>query len=85
MRYAIAQPTQRYRYLHMKMDELAVTLGDKVARGQRLGLVSNDFGGAASTIHLHFEIKTTIALPDGTTQIQFAPPYGRWSIRTSGF
>ncbi len=50
-----------------------MTLGDKVARGQRLGLVSNDFDGAATTIHLHFE--TTIALPDGTTQIHLAPPH----------
>lgn len=65
----------RYRYLHMKMDQLAVALGDKVARGQHLGFVSNDFGGSATTIHLHFEIKTTIALPDGTSQIHFAPPY----------
>ncbi|MBL9098158.1 MAG: M23 family metallopeptidase [Alphaproteobacteria bacterium] len=65
----------RYRYLHLKMDELAVNIGDKLARGQRIGLVSNDFGGAATTIHLHFEIKTTLALPDGTSQIHFAPPY----------
>lgn len=65
----------RYRYLHMKMDALAVALGDKVARGQRLGFVSNDFGGASTTIHLHFEIKTTVALPNGTSQIHFAPPY----------
>jgi hypothetical protein len=35
----------------------------------------NDFGGAATTIHLHFEIKATVALPDGTSQIHFAPPY----------
>ena len=65
----------RYRYLHMKMDALAVALGDTVARGRRLGFVSNDFGGAATTIHLHFEIKTTVALPNGTSQIHFAPPY----------
>ena len=65
----------RYRYLHMKMDALSVKLGDRVERGQDMGLVSNDFGGAATTIHLHFEIKTTVALPDGTSQIHFAPPY----------
>lgn len=65
----------RYRYLHMKMDALAVALGDKVARAQRLGFVSNDFGGAATTIHLHFEIKTTVTLPGGASQIHFAPPY----------
>ncbi len=65
----------RYRYLHMTMSALAVALGDRVTRGQRLGFVSNDFGGAATTIHLHFEIKTTVALPNGTSQIHFAPPY----------
>lgn len=65
----------RYRYLHLKMDELAVNVGDAVTRGQRIGLVSNDFGGSSTTIHLHFEIKTTILLPDGTSQIHFAPPY----------
>ena len=65
----------RYRYLHMKMDQLAVNVGDTVTRGQRLGLVSNDFGGSPTTIHLHFEIKAAIAMPNGTTQIHFAPPY----------
>jgi murein DD-endopeptidase MepM/ murein hydrolase activator NlpD len=65
----------RYRYLHLKMDALAVALGDTVTRGQRIGLASNDFGGAATTIHLHFEIKTTVAFPNGTSQIHFAPPY----------
>jgi murein DD-endopeptidase MepM/ murein hydrolase activator NlpD len=65
----------RYRYLHLKMDALAVALGDTVTRGQRIGLVSNDFGGSPTTIHLHFEIKTTVLLPNGTSQIHFAPPY----------
>ena len=65
----------RYRYLHMKMDQLAVSIGDTVTRGQRVGLVSNDFGGSATTIHLHFEIKAAITMPNGTTQIHFAPPY----------
>ena len=64
-----------YRYLHMKMDQLAVGLGEKVARGQRLGLVSNDFGAAATTIHLHFEIRTTVAPPNGGSQFHFVPPY----------
>ncbi|NOT39363.1 MAG: M23 family metallopeptidase [Alphaproteobacteria bacterium] len=70
-----ADSGMRYRYLHLKMDALAVALGNTVTRGQRIGLVSNDFGGASTTIHLHFEIKTTVALPDGTAQIHFAPPY----------
>ena len=65
----------RYRYLHMKMNALAVTLGKTVARGERLGLVSNDFGDTTTTIHLHFEIKTTVHLTNGTNQIHFAPPY----------
>ena len=65
----------RFRYLHMAMNKLAVAVGDRVTRGQHLGLISNDFGGSATTIHLHFEIKTTVLLPDGTSQIHFAPPY----------
>ena len=33
----------RYRYLHMKMDALAVALGDTVTRGQHLGFVVERF------------------------------------------
>lgn len=45
----------QYRYLHMQ-NPVAVTPGQKVSRGQRMGLISNSFGGTPTTIHLHFEI-----------------------------
>ena len=51
----------QYRYLHMSMDRLAVSHGDRVSRGDRLGLVSNDFGDTPTTYHLHFEIHQNIA------------------------
>ncbi len=45
----------QYRYLHMKTP-VAVRLGQSVSRGQRMGLISNNFGGTPTTIHLHFEM-----------------------------
>lgn len=62
---------RQYRYLHMSMDTLAVGNGDRVAQGDRLGLVSNDFGGTATTIHLHFEIRQNVT-GLGVTHV---PPY----------
>lgn len=64
-----------YRYLHMEMDELAVTRGNTVSRGQRLSKVSNDFGGAGTTRHLHLDAKGPVLLPNGTTRTVFLPPY----------
>jgi len=60
-----------YRYLHMNMARLEVSLGDKVTAGQVLGYLSNDFGGAPTTFHLHFEIKMNTAEHGWT----FVPPY----------
>lgn len=48
--------TTQYRYLHLEMAQLAIKQGDLVKRGQRIGLVSDDFGGASTPVHLHFEI-----------------------------
>lgn len=62
----------QYRYLHLSMDRLAVGRGDRVSRGDRIGLVSNDFGGTATTIHLHFEIVQYVASVGGLTHV---PPY----------
>ena len=45
-----------YKYLHLNMAKLKVKTGDTVTAGQSLGFVSNDFGGSATTFHLHFEI-----------------------------
>ena len=64
----------RYTYLHLDRETLLVEPGDEVVRGQRLGLVSNEFGGSATTIHLHFEIKMAIATAQGL-QNTHVPPY----------
>ncbi|MBI1682927.1 M23 family metallopeptidase [Caulobacter hibisci] len=74
-----AAPHRTYRYLHMQMAALAVKEGDSVVAGQKLGKVANDFGGAATTIHLHFEIRAGLAgvTTDGkpVTLNTFLPPY----------
>lgn len=49
----------QYRYLHLEMRRLAVKLGDRVQRGQRIGLISEDFI-APTPVHLHFEIVQNI-------------------------
>jgi murein DD-endopeptidase MepM/ murein hydrolase activator NlpD len=64
----------QYRYMHMNMSALAVGFGDRVTMGQRLGMVSNDFGGTPTTIHLHFEIRQNVEL-NGETVFTFVPPY----------
>lgn len=46
-----------YRYLHMNPNAIRVRLGETVVKGQPIGFLSNWFGGAPTTLHLHFEIK----------------------------
>lgn len=74
-----APPHRTYRYLHMKMTSLAVAEGATVAKGQRLGKVSNDFGGTPTTIHMHFELRAGVAgtTTDGKPVVlhTFLPPY----------
>ncbi len=60
-----------YRYMHLKMDALAVSDGEFVTKGQRIGKVSNDFFNPAgdpvpTTFHLHFEMYQNYA-PDEET------------------
>lgn len=65
-----------YRYLHMDMDGVRALIheGQAVARGQHIGKVSADFGGAATTIHLHFEVKAPVTT-GGSTAVIFVPVY----------
>lgn len=65
-----------YRYLHMEMPHVRTILseGQHVTRGQRIGKVSNDFGGTPTTIHLHFEIKAPVTR-NGSTAVIFVPTY----------
>lgn len=69
-----AEPQRIYRYLHLKMSTLAVSVGDQLTRGQRIGRVNNDFGGSATTYHLHFDVKTTVSTGEGSL-ITYVPPY----------
>jgi murein DD-endopeptidase MepM/ murein hydrolase activator NlpD len=68
-----------YRFLHMDMAGVHALFPDlasrTVTRGQRLGQVSNDFGGNATTIHLHFEIKAPVTNGGGTAVVMFVPTY----------
>lgn len=65
-----------YRYLHMDRAHVVTILaeGQRVTRGQRIGKVSDDFNGAATTIHLHFEIKAPVTA-GGSTAVIFVPVY----------
>jgi len=46
-----------YRYSHFHSIDEAVHLGDRVKKGQRLGLIGKE-GGSGGWTHLHFEIKS---------------------------
>lgn len=59
----------RFDYLHMSNVEVSV--GQDVSRGDVLGLVSNEFGGTATTIHLHFNIRQNVS---GVGTV-YVPPY----------
>ncbi len=50
-----------FRYLHMDPPSLAVKLGQKVSKGQKMGLVSNAFGGTPTSVHLHFDVEQYVA------------------------
>jgi murein DD-endopeptidase MepM/ murein hydrolase activator NlpD len=64
----------RFTYLHLQRSTLAVREGDRVQRGQRIGLVSNEFGGTPTTVHLHFEIRVAVAAGDIILNTH-VPPY----------
>ncbi|MBU1668918.1 M23 family metallopeptidase [bacterium] len=63
-----------YRYMHLDGYTLQVSVGQKVSRGQRIGLVSDNMGGTSTSIHLHFDIRQTIKVGGESKQI-FVPPY----------
>jgi murein DD-endopeptidase MepM/ murein hydrolase activator NlpD len=72
--YLTAKDGRLFRYLHLQMNALKVKLGDSVQRGDPIGLVSNNFGKTATTIHLHFEIKEPVT-EKGASLFTFVPPY----------
>lgn len=68
--YLTADDGRRYDYLHMR--DVAVSMGQRVRRGDRLGKVSNNMGSTPTTIHLHFNIRMGVSGYRG--QI-YVPPY----------
>jgi murein DD-endopeptidase MepM/ murein hydrolase activator NlpD len=76
--YSVTLQTKQgalFRYLHLRMSTLDVHRGDKVKQGDPIGKVSNDFDGTPTTVHLHFDVKDTIRLPDGKVVTGFISPY----------
>lgn len=67
--YLMGDDGTRYDYLHMR--STTVSVGQRVSRGDRLGRASNRFGGTATTIHLHFNLRQNVS-GVGTT---YAPTY----------
>lgn len=70
-----------YNYLHLNMSALAVTEGQAVAKGQRLGKISNDFfksdgTSVPTTTHLHFEMyENYVAAPGDEPMFTKVNPY----------
>lgn len=60
-----------YKYLHLNMKKLSVSIGDTVKAGDTIGYVSNDFGGTPTVLHLHFEITQN----NGNGGWDYVPPY----------
>lgn len=76
--YSITLQTKNgtlFRYMHLNMRELAISRGETVKAGARIGKISNDFGSTPTTIHLHFEAKDSIRWPNGKISNGFVPPY----------
>jgi len=63
-----------YRYMHLDSHSLQVRRGEKVKRGQRIGLVSDNMGKTKTSIHLHFDMQETIMI-DGHSKKVFVPLY----------
>jgi hypothetical protein len=91
-------PHRLYRYLHMESSTVKVHVGDTVAKGDRLGIVSNNMGFDSNgkpeytSLHMHFEIRVPLAetAPGGQVLAAkaFVPPYtslvGAYQRRVSG-
>jgi murein DD-endopeptidase MepM/ murein hydrolase activator NlpD len=76
--YFTADSGRLYRYLHMDMKalkSLGVEEGVHLKRGQQIGWLSDNFGGTATTFHLHFEIKQAVTDSGGNTSYTWVPPY----------
>ncbi len=69
--YVTADDGTRFDYLHMHEGSVAVTRGQRVSKGQRLGRVSDNMGSTSTTVHLHFNIKQNY----GSLGFVYVPTY----------
>jgi murein DD-endopeptidase MepM/ murein hydrolase activator NlpD len=67
--YLTSADGTRFDYLHMS--NVQVSVGQDVKVGDRLGKVSNAFGGTPTTVHLHFNIRQNVS---GLGNV-YVPPY----------
>ncbi|WP_437333123.1 M23 family metallopeptidase [Sorangium sp. So ce394] len=67
--YLTGEDGTRYDYLHMS--DVQVSVGQGVSRGERIGKVSNVFGGTPTTIHLHFNVRQSLS----GVGLVYVPPY----------
>ncbi|WP_437809058.1 M23 family metallopeptidase [Sorangium sp. So ce1078] len=67
--YLTGEDGTRYDYLHMS--DVQVSPGQDVSRGERIGKVSNVFGGTPTTIHLHFNVRQSLS----GVGLVYVPPY----------
>jgi hypothetical protein len=64
-----------YYYLHLNRDGMRVSQGQRVAKGDPIGNVSNIMGGKrGTTIHLHFAARQTVEV-NGKTESVYVPVY----------
>ena len=75
--YLTGDDGTRYDYLHMS--NVQVQVGQQVSVGERVGMVSNAFGGTPTTIHLHFNIRQNIRSVSSDTSAVLRAPATRAS------
>jgi MYXO-CTERM domain-containing protein len=66
--YVTAADGMRFDYLHG--GAIAVSGSQALERGDMIGMVSNEFGGTATTVHLHFNLRQDVA---GLGQVYVSP------------
>ncbi len=54
--YMIGDSSMRHTYMHLDPGSLQVWVGKRVEKGDRIGKISDYFGGTSTHIHLHYEI-----------------------------
>lgn len=67
--YITSADGTRFDYLHM--GSVQVSEGQSVTKGAHIGKVSNAFGGTPTTVHLHFNLRQSVA---GVGTV-YVPPY----------